>query len=131
MEFKDRLRVKRRAKKISQEKLGNLVGVTGRTIQNYELGKRYPSNLSIVKKIAAELDVTPEYLLGTSDDISQAEKSASQRADEIVAEITGLFASGELSSAEKEKMIRAIDYAYYDEVVRRQKMREQSAILGD
>ncbi len=131
MEFKDRLRVKRRAKKISQEKLGNLVGVTGRTIQNYELGKRYPSNLSIVKKIAAELDVTPEYLLGTSDDISQAEKSASQRADEIVAEITGLFASGELSSAEKEKMIRAIDYAYYDEVVRRQKMREQSAISGD
>lgn len=130
MEFKDRLRVKRRAKKISQEKLGNLVGVTGRTIQNYELGKRYPSNLSIVKKIAAELDVTPEYLLGTSDDISQAEKSASQRADEIVAEITGLFASGELSSAEKEKMIRAIDYAYYDEVVRRQKMREQSALSG-
>ena len=104
--------------------------MTGRTIQNYELGKRYPSNLSIVKKIAAELDVTPEYLLGTSDDISQAEKSASQRADEIVAEITGLFASGELSSAEKEKMIRAIDYAYYDEVVRRQKMREQSALSG-
>ena len=50
MEFKDNLREKRRAAKLSQEELAKITGVTSRTIQNYELGTRKPQHVEIVQK---------------------------------------------------------------------------------
>ena len=66
MIFKDRLREKRTAAGMTQSELARRAGVTSRTIQNYELGDRRPSNMEVIQRIADALGTTTEYLLGSS-----------------------------------------------------------------
>ena len=44
MVFKERLKEKRTEANLTQVELAEKAGVTARTIQNYELGSRKPSN---------------------------------------------------------------------------------------
>lgn len=45
MVFKERLKEKRTEANLTQVELAEKAGVTARTIQNYELGSRKPSNM--------------------------------------------------------------------------------------
>ena len=65
MVFKERLKQKRVEVGMTQVQLAQSAGVTARTIQNYELGTRKPSNMEVVQKIADVLHTTTEYLLGS------------------------------------------------------------------
>ena len=62
MVFKERLKEKRAEANLTQVELAEKAGVTARTIQNYELGNRKPSNMTTVQKIADALNTTTEYL---------------------------------------------------------------------
>lgn len=66
--FASRLRQIRRQKRLSQSELAGIVGITTRSVQNYESGSRLPSSLEIAEKLAAALDVTTTYLLGAEED---------------------------------------------------------------
>ena len=66
MVFKERLKQKRIEAGMTQVQLAQSAGVTARTIQNYELGTRTPSNIKVVQKIADVLHTTTEYLRGSS-----------------------------------------------------------------
>ena len=66
MVFKERLKEKRTEANLTQVELAEKAGVTARTIQNYELGSRKPSNMVTIQKIADALNTTTEYLLGSS-----------------------------------------------------------------
>ena len=66
MVFKERLKEKRMEAGLTQVQLAEKAGVTARTIQNYELGNRKPSNMEVIQKIADALNTTTEYLLGSS-----------------------------------------------------------------
>ena len=118
MEFKDNLREKRRASKLSQEELAKITGVTSRTIQNYELGTRKPQHIEIVQKLADALNTTVEYLLGTEGTlvVSAYEKGGAKAArdiDALVSELSGLFAGGELEEDEKDGIMAALNEAYW------------------
>lgn len=118
MEFKDNLREKRRAAKLSQEELAKITGVTSRTIQNYELGTRKPQHVEIVQKLADALNTTVEYLLGTEGSlvVSAYEKGGARAArdiDALVSEISGLFAGGDLEEEEKDGIMAALNQAYW------------------
>ena len=65
MVFKDKLKEKRVEAGLSQVELAAKVGVSSRTIQNYELGQR---RLPILKscKSLRRLNTTTEVLLGSS-----------------------------------------------------------------
>ena len=63
MFFGKRLKGVRELKKISQAELGKLIGVSKVSICHYEKGSRIPG-LETLLKIANQLDVTPNYLLG-------------------------------------------------------------------
>ena len=65
MDLKDRLKEKRAEAGLTQAELAQKAGVTTRTIQNYEMGERVPSNLGIAQKLADALGTTVEYLLGS------------------------------------------------------------------
>ena len=67
MAFKERLKEKRKEAGLSQAELAARVGVTSRTIQNYELGTRKPQNVEVVQKLADVLNTTTDYLLGNAD----------------------------------------------------------------
>ena len=113
MEFKDRIKERRKLLGISQSELAKKVGVTGRTVQNYELGTRNPQSIEIAQKLAEALDTTVEYLLG-NDGIFIAdayEKGGARSARDInalVSEISGLFAGGEIAEEEKDGIMAAL-----------------------
>ena len=58
-----RLRELRRRKKLSQAKLGKLMGVTGQTILNWESGIFEP-NIDQLIKLANIFNVSVDYLIG-------------------------------------------------------------------
>ena len=102
MSFKDKLKEKRLEANLTQVQLAEKVSVTPRTIQNYELGNRRPTKLDIVEKLAKALNTTPEYLLGQNGLLvvaahEQGGSKAARDIDELVSEVTGMFAGGELS----------------------------------
>ena len=118
MVFKDRLRAKRKEAHLTQAELAEKVGVTSRTIQNYELGARNPANMITVQRLAEVLHTTPEYLLGSSGSyVVDAQERGGRRAardvEALVDEITGLFAGGELSDDSLDGAMKALTEAYW------------------
>ena len=118
MVFKERLKEKRMEAGLTQVQLEEKAGVTARTIQNYELGNRKPSNMEVIQKIADALNTTTEYLLGSSGTyvVEAHEKGGSKAArdiEQLVSEVTGLFAGGELSEESLEGAMKALNDAYW------------------
>ena len=118
MSFKDRLREKRLEANLTQVQLAEKVSVSARTIQNNESGTRKPTKYDVVEKIAAVLGTTPEYLLGQSGMLVVAahEKGGSKAArdiDELVSEVTGMFAGGRLSDEALDGAMKALNEAYW------------------
>ena len=119
MSFKNRLRDMRVQAGITQKGLASAVGITERSIQNYELGTRKPNNMEVVQKIADALHTTTEYLLGSEGTfiIEAHEKGGAKSArdvNELVSEVTALFAGGTLDENAKEGVMAAINRAYWD-----------------
>ncbi len=113
MVFKERLKEKRTEANLTQVELAEKAGVTARTIQNYELGSRKPSNMVTIQKIADALNTTTEYLLGSSGTyvVEAHEKGGAKAAkdiEELVSEVTGMFAGGELSEDAIEGAYKAL-----------------------
>ena len=118
MSFKERLKEKRLEAGMTQVQLAEKISVTPRTIQNYELGSRRPAKLDVVKKLSDALNTTPEYLLGQSGMLVVAahERDGAQAAkdiDELVSEVTGMFAGGRLSDEALDGAMRALNEAYW------------------
>lgn len=66
MEFKDRLKVLRKEKRLTQVKLGEMLNYGYTAIANYESGRNQPS-IPDLKKIASIFNVSMDYLLGVND----------------------------------------------------------------
>lgn len=118
MVFSERLRKLRIEARLTQADLAKKSGVTARTIQNYEMGSRKPSNMVIVQRIASSLGVTAEELLSESDSyvMEAREKGGAKAArdiEELVAEVTGMFAGGTLSDDAIDGAMRALNDAYW------------------
>ena len=118
MVFRDRLKEKRLEAGLTQVELAGKAGVTTRTIQNYELGNRKPANMEVIQRIADALNTTTEYLLGSSGAyVVEAQERGGAKAardiEELVSEVTGLFAGGELSEEAIEGAMKALNDAYW------------------
>ena len=118
MSFKEKLKEKRLEANLTRVQLAEKVSVTPRTIQNYELGTRKPTKLEIVEKLAQALNTTPEYLLGQSGMLviaahEQGGAPAARDIDELVSEVTGLFAGGRLSDEALDGAMKALNEAYW------------------
>lgn len=118
MSFKDKLKEKRLEANLTQVQLAEKVSVTPRTIQNYELGNRRPTKLDIVEKLAKVLNTTPEYLLGQNGLLvvaahEQGGSKAARDIDELVSEVTGMFAGGRLSDEALDGTMKALNEAYW------------------
>lgn len=118
MGFKERLKEKRLEANLTQAELAEKISVTVRTIQNYELGTRKPTKFEIVKKLAESLNTTAEYLLGSSGMLVLAaqEEGGSKAAkdiEELVSEVSGMFAGGRLSDDALDGAMQALTRAYW------------------
>ncbi len=66
MEFKERLKMLRKEKHLTQVKLGQMLNYGYTAIANYESGRNQPS-ISDLKKIAQIFNVSMDYLLCVND----------------------------------------------------------------
>lgn len=119
MTFAERLKQRRTEAGLTQKELAEKSNVTDKTIQNYELGRRRPVNMEVIQRIAVVLNTTADYLLGSegmivSDAHEKGGAKAAREVDEIISEVSALFAGGSLSDEEKEGVMAALNRAYWD-----------------
>ncbi len=119
MAFKDKLKELREANNMTQSQLASLINVTTRTLQNYETGRSYPKNQSIIMKLCGVFNCEPNVFLTPEDDFLQevAQNYGSRgvrQAQNIIAQTNALFAGGELDEADQEAFMQAITEIYFE-----------------
>lgn len=117
MTFSERLKKIREQKGLTQEQLAQRSGLSRRMIQKYESGVARP-RFDASEKIASALEISVSELLGENGTlVAQAvEKYGSRgakQAEELMSEVTGLFAGGEMAEEDMDVMMRAITEAYW------------------
>ena len=118
MKFGEKLKKARQEKGFSQEDLARMVGVSLRTIMNYENQNRYPKKREIYGKLAEALEVNTNYLLSEEDDFILAAgdiygSRGAKQAQEALAFVNGLFSGGDLAEEDKDELMRSIQEAYW------------------
>ena len=117
MTFSERLKKIREQKGLTQEQLAQRSGLSRRMIQKYESGVARP-RFDASEKIASALEVPVSELLGENGTLvaKAVEKYGSRgakQAEELMSEVTGLFAGGEMAEEDMDVMMRAITEAYW------------------
>ena len=117
MTFAEKLRASRMQAGISQERLAAELGVSKRTLINYEGGQTLPP-INMLPKISKFFGVSIESLITEEEQFVAAayEQGGSKSAREVetlVNEVSGLFAGGRLSDDDKDAVMRAIQNAYW------------------
>ena len=118
MKFGEKLKKARQEKGFSQEDLARMVGVSLRTIMNYENQNRYPKKREIYGKLAEALEVNTNYLLSEEDDFILAAgdiygSRGAKQAQEALAFVNGLFSGGDLAEEDKDELMKSIQEAYW------------------
>jgi transcriptional regulator with XRE-family HTH domain len=117
MTFAEKLKAVRMQAGISQVKLSAELGVTKRTLINYENGKTLPP-IDVLPKIAKFFGVSIESLITEEEEFvaaaqEQGGSKSAREAEALVNEVSGLFAGGRLSDDDKDAVMRAIQNAYW------------------
>ena len=107
--YGERLMRARKKKELTREELGKLCGITGRTIQNYELGHVTPNRIDVSQRLADVLDISVDYLIyGEKEETELTEEDKK----EILAHASALFAGGKLSDEEQLAFIYELQTLY-------------------
>jgi transcriptional regulator with XRE-family HTH domain len=119
MTFGEKVRELRSKKGMSQTELGKVVGVSLRTVRGWEAEGRYPKQREIYSKLATALDCEIDYLLSEKEAfITEASSQFGSRgerdAKELVSELTGLFAGGEMAEEDMDALMYAVQEAYVE-----------------
>lgn len=119
MKFGEKLRLARKRKKLTQDELAKLVGVSKRTIVNYESGEIYPKERKMYTTLAKALDLSPSYLISEDEEfvIDASEEYGSRgemQARRLLKQISAMFAGGELNDEDKLAFVHQIQELYFD-----------------
>jgi transcriptional regulator with XRE-family HTH domain len=117
MAFADKLKAARMQAGLSQDKLSSELGISKRTIANYESGQTLPpaDKLPIIAKY---FGVSIESLITEDEEFVAAAfvrggTKGRREADALVNEISGVFAGGKLSDDDMDAVMRALQNAYW------------------
>ena len=126
MTFGEKIKAERKKLGLTQIELGERIGVTNRVITSYENGKSFPRTREAYKKIADALGVNVNYLLSDDDAfVMEAKKQFGYRgkkgAEKLLAEVTGLFAGGEMAEEDMDELMLGIQEAYVEAKKRNKK----------
>lgn len=117
MTFGEKVKNGRNRLGLNQDELAKKIGVTRRVISSYENDSSRPRGTERYKKLAEALGVNINYLLSEDEAfIADVEDNYGHRgakqAKELLAEVTGLFAGGEMADEDMREMVDAIQEAY-------------------
>lgn len=118
MTFGEKVKNERNRLGLNQDELAKKIGVTRRVISSYENDSSRPRGTERYKKLAEALGVNINYLLSEDEAfIADVEDNYGHRgakqAKELLAEVTGLFAGGEMADEDMREMVDAIQEAYF------------------
>ena len=104
--FGDKIRKLRKEKKMTQQKLGDMVGVSYRTIRSWEVEGRYPKQSSLYQKLADAFQCQVSYLMNDNETVclgndEPSEYSGAKQARLILEQAATLFASGTMTNEDK------------------------------
>lgn len=118
MKFCEKVKKARNNANMTQDEFAKAIGVSLRTITNYETGERFPKKRQTYYKMAEVLKVDVNYLLTDDEEfLLEAEarygSKGAKQAKALVAEVSGLFAGGELADEDLDEMMKGIQEAYW------------------
>jgi len=111
MTFNEKLKELRLKNGWSQEQFSRKLNIATRTYTYYEKGEKYPS-VEVLIQMSKLLNVGICYLLDEQDAQSQGCKCDMIGAKQLIKELGNLFASSELSEAEKDAIMKSLHDAY-------------------
>lgn len=113
MVFSEKLKKHRINAGLTQDELGLKLGVTCRTIQNYESGSVYPKKRETYRQLAELFCTDIDYWLTESG--SQAylvDPQTAARKESLLVDVTKLFADKSLDNEELDRIMESIQDAY-------------------
>ena len=118
MQLSEKLLQLRKKKGLSQREVAEAAGITRRAYIGYEAEGKHPKARSTYENLAFVLGCDLEFLL---DENAQFVIKASdqyglrgkQQAEQLVEQLSGLFAGGELSDADKDAVMISLQRAYF------------------
>lgn len=119
MSFGSKLKALREEKNLTQKELAEKLGVTLKTISNYETKDMRPRTQEMFEKVADFFDVDINFLLTVEDNFILSARNdfgyaGEKDSEKILNTLTQLFAGGELPEEDKEKLFNAIAEVYYE-----------------
>ena len=120
MTFGEKLRAARKKCGLTQAELAQKANVGLKTISNYENGSTYPQNREVYTVLAEILGIDVDYLKNENDEFVDAVQKkygyrGKKQAMELVEEMGGLFAGGELSDDDLDGVMKALQDYYWKE----------------
>ncbi len=124
MKFSEKLKNARREKKMTQEELSREIGVSVRTVRNYEAGRSYPKSREIYAKLRDVFSVDMDYFLSEGDSVKFSNTSVYSTEDgkyarELISAAKSLFAGGELGEDDKKAVFDALQEAYFEAALKK------------
>lgn len=114
MKFGDKLRQERTKAGLTQEELSLRLGVTCRTLQNYESGTVYPKKRELYARLAGIFDTDVNYWLTETPEPAETEKSIPREEAQVLAsQISSLFHTSDMTEAELDDFMRTIQQTYW------------------
>jgi transcriptional regulator with XRE-family HTH domain len=119
MKFGEKLRVQRKKRNLPQEEVARAVGITKRTLINYERNGYHPKDRDVYYRLAKFFDVDINYFLTEDEEFitTAAEKfgkRGKEQAESVLAQAAALFAGGELSEEDQIAFVHEIQGLFLD-----------------
>ena len=108
MTFGEKVRSLRKEKKMSQQELASMVGVSYRTIRSWEVEGRFPKQNVLYQKLADALQCDVSYLM------SENEAFITEASEQFLEQAAAMFAGGSLTDEDKIAFMDEIQSLYLD-----------------
>ena len=119
MSFAEKIRNLRLQNNLTQTEAARAIGTTLRTYSSYENEGRFPRNRSTYEKIAAAFGCSLNDLFDDDEkfvELSRTEYGTrgNRQAEDLLKDISGLFAGGSISEDDKDILMKAIQDSYWE-----------------
>lgn len=126
MKFGEKLAECRKQANMTQKELGSIIGVSARSIINYEVNGSYPKKREIYTKLAETFKVDINYFLTEDEEfaIEANEKygaKGQKEAKQILDQTSALFAGGDLNENDRDSFFKVMTEIYFDAKEKAQK----------
>ena len=119
MTFGEKFKAERKKRNLTQQQTAEGLGLTRKMITLYESGQSYPRSEKAYKKIADFFEVDLNYLMGRDEAfVVRAEEQYGSRgkkqAQDLIDDMSGLFAGGTLSPQDEDALMKALQDIYWE-----------------